>query len=76
MLAGMLHINAPLRPLPACLQVWDPALIIAQIVSVQCLFYISLGLIQAITIGARAGSRQQAAPPSTLLDGLTPADAC
>lgn len=33
-------------------QVWDPALIIAQIISVQCLFYISLGLIQAVTIGA------------------------
>lgn len=35
--------------------VWDPALIIAQIVSVQCLFYISLGLIQAITIGPTLG---------------------
>jgi hypothetical protein len=34
-------------------QVWDPALIIAQIISVQCLFYVSLGLIQALTIGER-----------------------
>ncbi len=33
------------------LQVWDPVLITAQIVSVQCLFYISLGLIQAVTLG-------------------------
>lgn len=50
------HTNGPLPLLP--LQVWDPALIIAQIVSVQCLFYISLGLIQAVTIGT---AMQQAA---------------
>eukprot|EP00879_Flechtneria_rotunda_P011595 GHRR01012111.1.p1 GENE.GHRR01012111.1~~GHRR01012111.1.p1 ORF type:complete len:279 (+),score=77.62 GHRR01012111.1:492-1328(+) len=35
--------------------VWDPVLIIAQIVTVQCLFYISLGLIQAITLGPLIG---------------------
>eukprot|EP00775_Hariotina_reticulata_P000597 gene597-884_t len=35
--------------------VWDPVLIISQIVSVQCLFYFSLGLIQAVTIGPSLG---------------------
>lgn len=40
-----------LTPQTCMLQVWDPQLIIAQIITVQCLFYISLGLIQAVTIG-------------------------
>jgi hypothetical protein len=40
-----------LTPISCMLQVWDPQLIIAQIITVQCLFYISLGLIQAVTIG-------------------------
>mmetsp|Transcript_5022 Transcript_5022/g.8757 ORF Transcript_5022/g.8757 Transcript_5022/m.8757 type:complete len:250 (-) Transcript_5022:370-1119(-) len=31
--------------------VWDPALIIAQIVSIQCLFYLSLGLWQLVFLG-------------------------
>jgi hypothetical protein len=33
-------------------QTWDPVLITSQIVCVQCLFYISLGILQAITLGA------------------------
>lgn len=37
------------------MQVWDPVLIISQIVSVQCLFYVSLGLLQAITLGGCVG---------------------
>lgn len=39
---------------PLCVklrQVWDPWLIIAQIISVQCLFYLSLGLFQMLFIG-------------------------
>lgn len=32
-------------------QVWDPVLIIAQITAVQCLFYISLGLLQWLVVG-------------------------
>ncbi|PNH03043.1 Protein SYS1 [Tetrabaena socialis] len=31
--------------------VWDPALIVAQIVTLQCLFYLSLGLWQGLFIG-------------------------
>lgn len=31
--------------------VWDPILIVAQIVALQCLFYLSLGLFQAIFLG-------------------------
>ncbi|KIY93984.1 hypothetical protein MNEG_13977, partial [Monoraphidium neglectum] len=34
----------------ACTQVWDPVLITAQIVSVQCLFYIVLGALQFVII--------------------------
>ena len=33
------------------MQVWDPVLIVFQIVSLQCLFYLSLGLWQAVFIG-------------------------
>jgi hypothetical protein len=36
-------------------QVWDPVLIIAQIVSVQCLFYLVLGALQAVIIGGPMG---------------------
>lgn len=32
-------------------QVWDPCLIIAQILAVQCLFYLSLGFLEWIIIG-------------------------
>jgi hypothetical protein len=32
--------------------VWDPLLIIAQIISVQCLYYLSLGLWLSIVLGA------------------------
>ncbi|KAJ9527330.1 hypothetical protein QJQ45_025593 [Haematococcus lacustris] len=32
--------------------VWDPTLIIAQIISLQCLFYLSLGLWQMLLLGA------------------------
>lgn len=37
-----------------CMQVWDPILIIAQIVSLQCLFYLSLGFWQALFLGERS----------------------
>eukprot|EP00803_Ostreobium_quekettii_P005106 evm.model.scf_611.2 EVM.evm.TU.scf_611.2 scf_611:44983-46466(-) len=33
-------------------QVWDPVLIIAQITAIQCLFYIALGLLEWVVIGA------------------------
>ena len=33
-------------------QVWDPALIIAQIVTLQCLFYLSLGALLFLFVGA------------------------
>jgi hypothetical protein len=33
------------------MQVWDPVLIIAQIISLQCLFYLTLGVFDAILIG-------------------------
>lgn len=36
--------------------VWDPLLIIAQIVSIQCLFYLGLGLWQTILFGPYIGS--------------------
>ncbi|KAI8467903.1 MAG: integral membrane protein S linking to the trans Golgi network-domain-containing protein [Monoraphidium minutum] len=35
--------------------VWDPVLIVAQIISVQCLFYIVLGALQFVIIGPRFG---------------------
>lgn len=35
--------------------VWDPVLIVFQIVSLQCLFYLSLGLWQAVFIGPYVG---------------------
>lgn len=31
---------------------WDPVLIVAQIISLQCLFYISLGLLLWLLVGA------------------------
>lgn len=34
--------------------VWDPALIVAQIVTLQCLFYLSLGALLFLFVGARA----------------------
>ena len=33
-------------------QVWDPALIVAQIVTLQCLFYLSLGALLFLFVGA------------------------
>ena len=50
-------------------QVWDPVMIIGQIVSVQCVFYITLGLWQTLLVGeAPAAPRLHApgphAPPS------------
>jgi len=35
----------------ARVQVWDPLLIISQIIALQCTFYISLGLLQAVLLG-------------------------
>ncbi|KXZ56181.1 hypothetical protein GPECTOR_1g156 [Gonium pectorale] len=35
--------------------VWDPVLIIAQIVTLQCLFYLSLGLWQGLLLGPSVG---------------------
>lgn len=32
--------------------VWDPALIVAQIVTLQCLFYLSLGALLFLFVGA------------------------
>jgi hypothetical protein len=40
---------------PACAhraQAWDPVLIIAQIAALQCLFYLTLGVLQAAMLGA------------------------
>lgn len=34
-----------------CLQGWDPVLILAQITVVQCLFYVSLGVLQGVVLG-------------------------
>lgn len=31
--------------------VWDPVLIVAQIITIQCLFYVSLGLLLWILLG-------------------------
>jgi hypothetical protein len=63
----------------ACTQVWDPVLITAQIVSVQCLFYIVLGALQFVIIGgpgARilAGSQTQRLRP--LAAGILRRPAC
>lgn len=33
--------------------VWDPWLIVAQIVSLQCLFYLTLGLLLSVLVGSR-----------------------
>ena len=33
--------------------VWDPWLIVAQIVCIQCLYYIALGVLLAILVGTR-----------------------
>ena len=32
-------------------QAWDPILIICQIIALQCLFYLTIGLAQAIFLG-------------------------
>lgn len=34
--------------------IWDPVLIIAQIVAIQCLFYVSLGLLLWVLLGTSA----------------------
>lgn len=34
-------------------EVWDPVLICAQIVAVQCLYYLGLGLLMSLLVGAR-----------------------
>jgi hypothetical protein len=49
---GYSRTNAVLLLLLVLPQTWDPVLITSQIVCVQCLFYISLGILQAITLGA------------------------
>lgn len=41
-----------LQPSISQTQVWDPVLITAQIVSMQCLFYIGLALLQLLILGA------------------------
>jgi len=48
----MTRADAVLLLLVVLLQTWDPVLITSQIVCVQCLFYISLGILQAIILGA------------------------
>lgn len=50
-------------------QVWDPWLIIAQIISIQCLFYITLGLWQLMFVGASYAqiSQQQLADRCCIL---------
>ena len=45
-------------------QVWDPVLIVAQIVTIQCLFYISFGLLLWILVG-KLNYEQQAAVSSS-----------
>ena len=40
--------------LPLAPQVWDPVLIISQIASLQCLFYLGLGIIQTMLLGELA----------------------
>lgn len=43
---------------------WDPATIVAQIVAVQCLYYLSLGLLLKLVVGEwlqdRVGARMDA----------------
>lgn len=36
-------------------QAWDPVLILGQIAALQCLFYLTLGLLQALFLAGRAG---------------------
>lgn len=48
----MTRADAVLLLLVVLLQTWDPVLITSQVVCVQCLFYISLGILQAIILGA------------------------
>lgn len=50
-------------------QVWDPVLIIGQIASIQCLFYLSLGMLLALALGKQRSPHHQ-----TLLH--TPASVC
>lgn len=38
---------------------WDPVAISAQIVAVQCLYYLSLGLLYKLIVGARPGRAQR-----------------
>jgi hypothetical protein len=47
-------------------QVWDPVLIIAQIVSIQCLFYLSLGFWQALFLGKVPGAGLNLPPGLTV----------
>lgn len=55
-----------------CMQVWDPILIIAQIVSLQCLFYLSLGFWQALFLGECSGKAHAHLPAL----GHWPLDGC
>lgn len=45
------QISGCIQKTVVLLQVWDPVLIIAQILSLQCLFYLSLGFWQALFLG-------------------------
>lgn len=44
------------------LQVWDPVLIVAQILAVQCCFYLGLGILQAALLGALLAAQAHAPP--------------
>jgi hypothetical protein len=48
---------------PAGPQVWDPVMIVGQIVSVQCLFYITLGLWQTVLVGEAQRARTRTPLP-------------
>lgn len=47
-----------------CLQVWDPTLIIAQILSMQFLFYLCMGLVQMVALSECGQQRTAAAAHS------------
>ena len=55
--------------------VWDPARIVAQIVAMQCLFYLALGLLLYMTVGAwksaRGAGQQSSAPLAAAARGAT-----
>ncbi len=50
-------------PFRLAAQVWDPVMIIGQIVSVQCIFYITLGLLETVLVG----EARRPAPSGTAL---------